>query len=211
MTSMGGATCANPQWLPDGQTILFNARAAGSADLYLLRWTTGEVQRLTSDPLDEAEARGPRDSRSIYFGSNRTGRIEVWNMPVGGGRPRQVTRSGGTAASESPDGRFLYYAKRAASPTSIRRMPVQGGAETLVTEGLSDSLNFVLANRGLYFMSVGSPHHEVVDRVRRLHHREDDHACALGKTVVVWRRALEGPATAVVLRHRSGWQQSDIR
>jgi Tol biopolymer transport system component/DNA-binding winged helix-turn-helix (wHTH) protein len=160
MTSMGGATCANPQWSPDGQTILFNARAAGSADLYLLRWTTGEVQRLTSDPLDEAEARWSRDSRSIYFGSNRTGRIEVWNMPVGGGRPRQVTRSGGTAASESPDGRFLYYAKRAASPTSIWRMPVQGGAETLVTEGLSYSLNFVLANRGLYFMSVGAPHHE---------------------------------------------------
>jgi Tol biopolymer transport system component/DNA-binding winged helix-turn-helix (wHTH) protein len=155
MTFTGGATCANPQWSPDGQTILFNSRAEGSADLYLLRWATGEVRRLTSDPLDEAEARWSRDGDSIYFGSNATGRVEVWKMPAQGGRRTQVTHAGGAAASESPDGRFLYYAKRPASPTSIWRMPVSGGEETQVVEGLSYSLNFVVADRGLYFVSGG--------------------------------------------------------
>lgn len=50
MTSMGGAQCANPQWSPDGTRVLFNSRARGSADLYVLRAATGELARLTSDP-----------------------------------------------------------------------------------------------------------------------------------------------------------------
>ena len=59
------------------------------------------------------------------------------------------------AASESFDSRFLYYAKRAASPTSIWRKSLSSGEETLVVEGLSYSLNFVVADRGLYFVSQG--------------------------------------------------------
>jgi len=56
---------------------------------------------------------------------------------------------------ESPDGRFLYYAKDANSPTSIWRIPVGGGEETKVVDGLSYSINFVVADRGLYFLAVG--------------------------------------------------------
>ena len=111
MTSMGGPQCANPQWSPDGTRVLFNSRAKGSADLYVMRPATGDLTRLTSDPLEEVEARWSRDGRSIYFGSNKTGRLEVWSMPSDGGTPRQITHGGGTAASESPDGRYLYYAK----------------------------------------------------------------------------------------------------
>jgi dipeptidyl aminopeptidase/acylaminoacyl peptidase len=120
---------------------------------------TGEVHRLTSDPLDEAEARWSRDGRSIYFGSNTTGRIEIWKIPAEGGRPTQITHGGGVASSESPDGRFLYFAKRAASPTAIWRIPVSGGEETLVVEGLSYSLNFAVADRGLYLVTAGDAVH----------------------------------------------------
>ena len=58
-------------------------------------------------------------------------------------------------AIESPDGRWLYYAKDFHSPSSIWRVPVGGGDETLVVDGLSYSLNFVVADRGLYFIAVG--------------------------------------------------------
>ena len=72
-----------------------------------------------------------------------------------GGRPTQVTRDGGAAASESFDSRFRDHAKRAASPTSIWRKSLSSGEETLVVEGFSYSLNFVVADRGLYFVSQG--------------------------------------------------------
>jgi Tol biopolymer transport system component/DNA-binding winged helix-turn-helix (wHTH) protein len=154
LTSMGGPQCSNPQWSPDGKTILFNSRRAGSADLYLLQPDTGKLTPLTDDPSDEGEARWSRDARWIYFASTKTGRDEVWRMPAAGGPPTQITRQGGTAAIESRDG-FLYYAKDTRSPTSIWRVPVDGGAEVPVVDGLSYSTNFALTERGLYFVGVG--------------------------------------------------------
>ena len=76
-------------------------------------------------------------------------------MPSAGGAATQITRQGGLTATESPDGRFLYYAKRTLSPTTIWRVPVGGGEETQVVDGLSYPLNFVVADRGLYFVAVG--------------------------------------------------------
>ena len=166
LTSIGGARCSNPRWSPDGQTILFDSDREGSADLYLLRPDTRELRRLTDDPADEVEPRWSRDGRWVYFGSNRTGRHEVWKMPAGGGEHVQVTQQGGLTATESPDGRFLYYAKRANPPNSIWRVPVAGGEEMSVVDGLSFSANFVVADRGIYFVAVGqSPEHTSIDFV----------------------------------------------
>ena len=67
---------------------------------------------------------------------------------------------GGTTATESPDGRYLYYAKDFSSPSSIWRVPVEGGREERIVEGLSYSLNFVVGDRGLYFVSVGDARHK---------------------------------------------------
>lgn len=153
VTSMGGPQCSNPQWSPNGRTILFNSRRAGSSDLYLLQPDNGKLTQLTDHPADEGEARWSRDGRWIYFESDRTGRDEVWKMPAAGGAAAQITRQGGTAATESGDG-FLYYANVATSPSSIWRVPLAGGAEVPVVDGLSYSLNFAVSKRGLYFMAV---------------------------------------------------------
>jgi Tol biopolymer transport system component len=75
-------------------------------------------------------------------------------MPANGGVPTRVTWHGGIAATESRDG-FLYYSKDADArlPTSIWRVPVNGGAEEHVVDGLSYSLNFAVAERGIYFVA----------------------------------------------------------
>jgi WD40-like Beta Propeller Repeat len=162
VTSIGGPPCSNPRWSPDGNTILFNSRREGSLDLYLLRLDTRELDRLTDEPTDELVPRWSRDGQWIYFGSDRTGQLEVWRMPAGGGPPVQITQQGGTAATESPDRRFLYYAKPAkptspmsVSPPSIWRVPWGGGEETPVVSGLSFHANFVVADKGLYFVTGG--------------------------------------------------------
>src|SRR5207244_2359033 len=122
---------------------------------YLLWPDSGELRRLTDHPAEDGEARWSRDGRTVYFASLRTGRFEGWKMPAGGGDAIRVTPNGGMTPVESPDGRFLYYAKDLNSPTSIWRMPVGGGEETKVVDGLSYSINFVVADRGLYFVAVG--------------------------------------------------------
>jgi Tol biopolymer transport system component len=77
-------------------------------------------------------------------------------MPAKGtGAPVQLTHHGGINPNESPDGLWLYYAKDPASPTSIWKVPVAGGTEVKVLDGLSYSLNFAVAEKGIYFLSVG--------------------------------------------------------
>ena len=165
MTSIEGPQCSNPQWSPNGRTILFNSRREGSSDLYTLVPETGELSRLTTEPSDEFEPRWSRDGRWIYFGSNRTGREEVWRIQADGSDPKQITRQGGATATESPDRRYLYYAKdSSSSPSSIWRVPVEGGREERIADGLSYSLNFVVADRGLYLLAVGdAPHKTSID------------------------------------------------
>ena len=156
ITSRAGALCSTSQWSPGGRAVLFNSRREGSADLYVLGPETGELRRLTDDPSDEGEPRWSRDGHSIYFGSNATGRYEVWRMPAEGGVKTQITHQGGTTATESPDRTFLYYAKGASSPSSIWRVPVGGGAEERVVDGLTYSNNFIVADRGLHFIAAGN-------------------------------------------------------
>ena len=171
MTAMKGPLCANPRWSPDGRTILFTSRREGSQDLYLLSPDTGEVRRLTDHPSEETEPRWSRDGRSIYFGSPRAGRRDVWKMSAAGGPAVRITQHGGMTATESLDGRVLYYAKQGAGPTSIWQVPVDGGEEKLVVDGLSNSLNFAVADRGLYFLAAGDstfrPPSQVLNRVRQ--------------------------------------------
>jgi Tol biopolymer transport system component len=154
MTSMGGPNCANAQWAPDGESILFNSTREGTTDLYLLFPRTGEIRRLTTDPAEELEANWSRDGRSIYFGSNRTGRFEIWKMQTDGRAAAQVTKHGGQTAQESPDRRFLYYAKNG-SPTTIWRARLDGGDDVQLVDGLSYPNNFVVGDRGIYFLAVG--------------------------------------------------------
>ena len=71
-------------------------------------------------------------------------------MRAAGGVPTQITRQGGLTATESPDGRFLYYAKDfriADDDLACAGWWRQGNQ---VVDGLSYSINFVVADRGLY-------------------------------------------------------------
>lgn len=77
------------------------------------------MRRLTDDSADEVEASWSRDGKWIYFGSNKSGRFELYKMPAAGGTPVGITRGGGVRGVESVDGKWVYFAKNAFSPTSI--------------------------------------------------------------------------------------------
>jgi Tol biopolymer transport system component len=97
------------------------------------------------------------DGRWIYFSSNRTGRIEIWKVPADGGEERQVTRHGGIAAFESPDGKTLFYSK--GLPGEIWKTPTTGGLEERVDAQLNNIEwgNWAITSKGIYFLrQVGS-------------------------------------------------------
>jgi WD40-like Beta Propeller Repeat len=69
-----------------------------------------------------------RDGKWLYYSSNRSGVINTWKIPAGGGAEQQVTRNGGIYAAESYDGKYIYYS-RGPIDTTLWRVPAGGGAE----------------------------------------------------------------------------------
>jgi Tol biopolymer transport system component len=127
---------------------------AGQFEVYLLSADGGQPKRLTNHPETDAIASFSRDGHWIYFMSNRTGRGEVWKLPVGGGEPIQVTANGGYVALESSDGQTLFYTKGQAG--ALWKMPTTGGSETKVLESVY-ARNFAPSPGGIYFMEPTPP------------------------------------------------------
>jgi len=124
-----------PRWSPDGQQIAFDSSSAGNADIFVADSKGGQPRKLTDEPSNEVLPSWSEDGRWFYFASNRTSGWQVWKMPSTGGQAVQVTRHGGYAASESPDGAFLYYAKGPNVP-GLWRVRTSGGEEVEVVGSL---------------------------------------------------------------------------
>ena len=157
LTDRRVAITTNPRWSPDGKKILFNSGETQS-DIYTIEVENGTFQRLTDTPDGELETRWSRDGKWIFYSCDKTGRFEIYRMPVKGEQwsaPVQITHGGGLNPVESRDGLFLYYAKDGSSPGSIWKVPAAGGKEIKVLDGLSYSLNFAVADAGIYFLSLG--------------------------------------------------------
>ena len=77
-------------------------------------------------------------------------------MPRDGGEAVQVTRAGGYASFESPDGKYLYYTKfNPHGPDPLFRMPAGGGEEVQVVPGVASSDLFCVTSKGVYFAPAG--------------------------------------------------------
>jgi Tol biopolymer transport system component len=152
LTSFRGPFVTNPRWSPDGGRIVFDGDdAKGESDIWMISAGGGKPQRMTTDPSNDGNPSWSRDGRWIYFDSARTGEPQVWKIPEAGGDAIQVTRDGGFAPLESPDGKFIYYTKDLFA-TSVWRLPVEGGQAAKVLENLSYLRNLVIVSKGIYFV-----------------------------------------------------------
>jgi Tol biopolymer transport system component/predicted Ser/Thr protein kinase len=151
LTSLG-VQAGTPHWSPDGERIVFDSNVEGQWEVYVISANGGKPQRLTANPASDDAPSWSRDGMWIYFASNRRGEHQVWKMPSSGGEAVPVTRKGGYAALESPDGKWLYYSKIFFG-SSLWKVPVQGGEETQVVDSLSSYGSFAVVDEGIYFIS----------------------------------------------------------
>ena len=157
LTHFNPSVTGTPRWSPDGQKIVFDSRPAGNADIFVIDSQGGPPRTLTSEPSNEVVPSWSRDGRLIYFASDRSGAWEVWKMRSTGGSAVQVTRHGGFAAFESPDGRFLYYAKGLTIP-GLWRVPISGGEEVELIGSLDAGYwgYWAVAKNGIYFLDMAT-------------------------------------------------------
>jgi sugar lactone lactonase YvrE len=92
----------------------------------------GPVRRFPNDSSDDGVASWSHDGRWLYFASNRSGAWQVWKRTADGGQPVPVTKNGGFAALESPDGKSIYFAKF--NEDGIWQVPIGGGQEVKVVD-----------------------------------------------------------------------------
>jgi dipeptidyl aminopeptidase/acylaminoacyl peptidase len=119
--------------------------------VYVVSPDGGLPQRVTKHPAQDSGATWSNDGRFIYFSSDRGGRSRLLKMRVGDENPTEVTESGGFAAAESPDGKWLYFIRRNAAPTLVRKPLSRAGPEEVVTP-LLNVRAFELVEDGLYFI-----------------------------------------------------------
>jgi Tol biopolymer transport system component len=101
-------------WSPDGERFAYCGIRNDVFDIHTIRTDGTDERRLTAG---EGRNDGPdysADGRWIYFNSSRTGRMQIWRVPVDGGAAERITDSpyGDWFPHPSPDGRkviFLSY------------------------------------------------------------------------------------------------------
>jgi Tol biopolymer transport system component len=143
-----------PRWSPDSQSLVFESTYGGDSEIYMIDTPGKAPRRLTRHPAADVMPSFSADGKWIYFGSNRSGRFEVWRMKSS--RPEeveQVTRGGGKAALASPDGRWIYYQKDYLSGP-LYAMRGEGGEEFLVVSSVLMRA-FAPVRDGVYFVTPG--------------------------------------------------------
>jgi Tol biopolymer transport system component len=160
LTSFGGRETGTPSWSPDGRQIAFGSYITeGHGEVYAVNAEGGRPRRLTTatGTSNNAVPSWSRDGKWIYFASDRTGAWQTWKMPAEAGQAVQVTKKGGMAAFESPDGKTLYYAKGQTVP-GLWKLPLQGGEETPVLEQLGAGYwgYWAVVQDGIYFYDANT-------------------------------------------------------
>ena len=110
----------------------------------------GKSVLLAGGPSTNTAPAWSRDGKWVYFTSNRTGRREIWKVPVTGGTALPVTRTGAFRAAESLDGSHLFFGGN--DGAEIHRMRVSGGDAVLVSNAAMKGGSFVPAKNGIYFI-----------------------------------------------------------
>jgi dipeptidyl aminopeptidase/acylaminoacyl peptidase len=103
-------------WSPDGRFILFGVGATGAtADLWVLPlFGDRKPFPFLQTPFGEVPGRFSPDSRWIAYGSDESGRSEVYVAPFPGrgetpGSKWQISTTGGTQPRWRSDGKEIFY------------------------------------------------------------------------------------------------------
>jgi Tol biopolymer transport system component len=103
----------------DGKWLVFDSNRGGSADIYKMPVSGGEVTQLTRDPADEFIPQWSRDGREIVFQSWKHGNRDLFVMNADGSGLTEVTSSPlhEMYADWSPAGdRLAYVGQTPAGP-----------------------------------------------------------------------------------------------
>ncbi|NNE63901.1 MAG: Tol-Pal system beta propeller repeat protein TolB [Gammaproteobacteria bacterium] len=169
-----------PSWSPDGKYLALVLSKDGGPDIYIMNIATKRLNRLTSHRSIDTEPVWTDGGEKIIFTSDRSSRPQLYEINVNGGKPRRITFEGryNSAASISPDGKYIAMVHGERGEYKIAQLERDTGNLTVLTDGnLDESPSFApngklvlyastLGDNGvLYVVSVdGRSRHRLSDQ-----------------------------------------------
>ncbi|HLH39051.1 MAG TPA: hypothetical protein VKX39_07875 [Bryobacteraceae bacterium] len=102
-----------PEFLPDGQHLLFASSLTGYTQIYMSNLDGSARRQISvSKALDISPKVNPKNGRDVLFISDRSGKQQLWHMNLDGGDLEMLTNGIGEVANPawSPDGRMIAFA-----------------------------------------------------------------------------------------------------
>jgi Tol biopolymer transport system component/DNA-binding winged helix-turn-helix (wHTH) protein len=151
LTSLGGHS-GTPRWSPDGKWIVFDLRQQEHSQIWMMNQDGRNVHAIISGSYENIVPNWTKDGKTLLFASTRTGQYQVWARDFKTGQERQITKAGGFASYESPDGKSLLFTKL--DGAGVWSLPRSGGPEVRILEAphVGDWGQVAVTEQGIYFM-----------------------------------------------------------
>ncbi len=149
-----------PNWTKDGKALIYNSDGA----MYRFDLQTKTPTLINTDIVKNnnndhvLSFDGKMIGLSSASGDPKLGSL-VYVVPVGGGKPRQITPAGPSYLHGwSPDGKMLTFTGQRNNELDIYTIPVNGGSEKRLTTtvGLDDGSEYSPDGKFIYFNSTRS-------------------------------------------------------
>lgn len=109
-----------PVWSHDGKTIAFASNRYGNFDIFTIPSTGGKAQRLTYYSTNDMPSGFSLDNQKVLFSSPRLDHVknqqfpsgllsELYEVPLNGGRVKQILSTPAEKANYSKDGKLIIY------------------------------------------------------------------------------------------------------
>jgi serine/threonine protein kinase/type II secretory pathway pseudopilin PulG len=113
--------------LNDGR-IIYESRAGGNSDLWIMNADGRNQKQLTDDAYNERFAVATPDGHRIVFLSARpSSASQLWRMDIDGSNAKRLTDSPALNATISPDGKWVVYMTFGPGGFSIWKVSIDGG------------------------------------------------------------------------------------
>jgi Tol biopolymer transport system component len=154
---------------PDGQSILYQCRRAGSDDLFVIPLTGDRKPRpLAASPTAfEQYGQFSPDGRYVAYASDESGRQEIYVVSLRGrGGPWQVSANGGTEPRWRGDGKELFFF---GPDNRLMAAKVSGDADSFAAGAIEPlfqlrsigiNTRYDVAKDGTRFLVIGELSHE---------------------------------------------------
>jgi TolB protein len=123
--------------LNDGR-IIYESRAGGNSDLWIMDADGRNQKQLTDDAYNERLALATPDGHHIVFLSARPGSAsQLWRMDIDGSNVKRLTDSPALNETISPDGKWVVYMTFGPGGFSIWKVSIDGGEPVQITSKYS--------------------------------------------------------------------------